>query len=152
MPLISHEGVDYGSFTYQVQDSASTTDLADNKVPTGRTVKAYFSNGLTAPTSKHSSISDNSGGWVRFGKLVFVNIQFKVTSNISVNTAIFSGLPKPLFSDSPLLIQQANTSLTTTLTTRITYWANATSIYTGANTLPSSSLYYTIAGCYYAES
>lgn len=42
MSIVSHMGIDYDYPTLQIQNNSSATDLDNNKVPTGQTIKSYL--------------------------------------------------------------------------------------------------------------
>lgn len=86
MPIISHMGNDYSTPNYQVQDSATTTDLADLMIPTGRTIESYIDSKKYSYTGTGTYISTFTIDWYIIGKACMFTCKFKTNTNISNST------------------------------------------------------------------
>ena len=61
MGLISQNGVDYPAPSVKVQSDGTATDLTNDRVPTGQTIKSYLNSTLTQVASQTSKTITSGG-------------------------------------------------------------------------------------------
>lgn len=128
-----------GSSDWVLSDDSALNTLETINKP----VTAY-----TTPTVLLERVTDVSGGYVKIGQVVYVNLSCVAAATHTSTPSIFGGLPKPLNGTAVLAGVRADNGLSSTINGAICAGINNTSLYVDAIT--TGQKYY-ITGSYVAE-
>ena len=120
MGVISQNGIDYPVPSVPVQSDAQATDLIDNAVQTGQTLKSYLNSNIVNTGSNQINFSTNpqtyatSGSmWVQIiGKVCILSfVDLKISNNPTNNDVLVTSnyFPKSKYQVSSILVDSAGT-------------------------------------------